>query len=336
VTFTLSSVAVTEAAFFDLDKTVIARASVVAFGRPFYREGLISRRTILRGVYGQLIYLYMGADEAKIARMRSSMLELTRGWDQARVSEIVEEALEQIIEPIIYAEALELIAQHKEAGRIVVIVSASPEEIVNPLARYLGIDNAIASRARLDDEGRYSGEMAYDAFGPAKAEAMRAMAAQLDIDLAGSYAYSDSATDLPMLEVVGHPVAVNPDKELARTAQERGWEIRTFVRPVRLRDRVPMPRPRVAAATGALAVAVAGAAVWWRLYRRAGRPPAAPAPGRVHQAGARVLAALPVQQNAQGAGRQSTRSFLAATTPRVIRTTRRRIFFMPVRVVRPH
>jgi HAD superfamily hydrolase (TIGR01490 family) len=303
---------VTEAAFFDLDKTVIARASVVAFGRPLYHEGLISRRTILRGLYGQLIYLYMGADEAKIARMRSSMLELTRGWDQARVSEIVEEALERIIEPIIYAEALELIALHKDAGRVVVIVSASPEEIVNPLARYLGVDHAIASRARLDDEGRYTGEMAYDAFGPAKAEAMQRLSVELGIDLASSFAYSDSATDLPMLEVVGHPVAVNPDKELARAAQERGWEVRNFVRPVRLRDRVPMPRPGLAAASGALAVAGVGAAVWWRLNRRPNPPPPPP----------KGLA-------------QSTRSFLAATTPRVTRMTRRRSFFMPERVVRP-
>src|SRR6202011_1488042 len=126
--------------------------------------------------------------------------------------------------------------------RVTIIVSASPEEIVTPLAGYLGVDRSIASRARVDDEGRYTGEMAYDAFGPAKAEAMRGLAAQLGIDLSKSYAYSDSATDLPMLEGVGHPVAVNPDRELARAAQERGWEVLHFVRPVRLRDRVPVPQ----------------------------------------------------------------------------------------------
>ena len=121
-----------EAAFFDLDKTVIAKASVVAFGTPFYREGLISRRTILRALWGQLVYLHLGADEAKIARMRSSVLALTKGWDQARVRAIVEEALEAVVEPIIFAEALELMDDHRAAGRLIVIVSASPEEIVGP------------------------------------------------------------------------------------------------------------------------------------------------------------------------------------------------------------
>jgi len=312
----------TEVAFFDLDKTVIARASVVAFGVPFYRQGLISRRTILRGLYGQLVYLYVGADEAKIARMRASMLELTKGWDQARVQEIVEEALEQIVEPIIYAEALDLINQHHAEGRQVVIVSASPEEIVRPLARYLGADRAIASQARLDDEGRYTGEMEFDAFGPAKASAMRRLADELDIDMGASYAYSDSATDIPMLEMVGHPVAVNPDRELLRTAQEREWEVRHFVRPVRLRDRVPMPNAGVAAAAGALVAAGTGAVVWWRLARRNGSGP----PGRAQstQAG-----------GAQRARGQSTRSFLAAKTPSVTRIARNKSFFMTRRLLPP-
>jgi HAD superfamily hydrolase (TIGR01490 family) len=320
---------VAEAAFFDLDKTVIARASIVAFGRPFYREGLISRRTILRGLYGQLIYLYMGADEAKIARMRASMLDLTRGWDQTRVQEIVEDALERTIEPIIYAEALELIAHHRAAGRTLVIVSASPEEIVKPLARHLGIEQAIASRAKLDSRGRYTGEMDYDAFGPAKADAMCQMALELELDLNASYAYSDSATDLPMLEAVGHPVVVNPDRELMRIAQDRGWEVRHFVRPVRLRDRVPMPHPGLAAAAGAVIAATGGALVWWRLSRRV---PSATARYRRPLGGAAAMAR-------DGAARQrklqSTRSFLAARTPRVMRTASSRSFFMPGRVLPP-
>ena len=303
-----------EAAFFDLDKTVIAKASVVAFGGPFYREGLISRRLILRGLYGQLLYLYLGADEAKIARMRASMLNLTKGWDQARVKEIVEEALEQIVEPIIYAEALELIGRHREEGRVLVIVSASPEEIVLPLASYLGIHHAIASRAKVDDEGRYTGQMEFDAFGPSKVAAMQTLAADLGIDLSRSYAYSDSATDLPMLEAVGHPVAVNPDRDLLKTANERGWEVRNFVRPVRLRDRVAEHRPGLAAAAGAMVAAGAGGVVWWKLTRRTRhtRPPDS-------EAGRRWP--------------QSTRSYLAARTPSVTRMASRRSFFMDGRLV---
>ncbi|MEY2477620.1 MAG: hypothetical protein QOG87_2935 [Actinomycetota bacterium] len=257
-----------EAAFFDLDKTVIAKASMVAFGRPFLAEGLISRRTVLRGLYGQLVYMHLGASEEKLVRMRESVLSLTKGWDQARVRTIVRETLEEVVEPIIYAEALELIEEHKAAGRRVFIVSASPEEIVLPLADFLGVDEAIASRARVDEEGRYTGEMERYAYGPFKADVMREIAAEEGIDLAASYAYSDSYTDAPMLEVVGHPVAVNPDRVLLKLARDREWEVRTFAHPVRLRDRMPVPdRNQALAGVGALAIG-AGLAVWLRVIRR--------------------------------------------------------------------
>src|SRR5688572_17421000 len=145
-----------EAAFFDLDKTVIAKASMVAFGRPFYREGLISRRLILRALWGQLVYMHLGASEEKLARMRESVLALTKGWDQARIRSIVEETLAEVVEPIIYAEAAELIDRHHAEGHLVVIVSASPEEIVVPLGRHLGADRVIATRAAVDEDGRYT------------------------------------------------------------------------------------------------------------------------------------------------------------------------------------
>ena len=256
-----------EAAFFDLDKTVIAKASMVAFGRPLYRQGLISRRLLVRALYGQLVYMHLGANEAKLDRMRESVLALTKGWDQARVSSIVREALTDVVEPIIYDEALELIEEHRAAGRKVYIVSASPEEIVAPLGEFLGVDAAIASRARVQD-GRYTGEMELYAYGPNKAVAMRRVAAEENIDLLRSWAYSDSATDIPMLETVGNPVAVNPDRELLKLARERSWEVRRFVRPVRLRDRVPVPPAGPTAAVAVTALAGAGAAfVWWKRHR---------------------------------------------------------------------
>jgi HAD superfamily hydrolase (TIGR01490 family) len=245
-----------EAAFFDLDKTVIAKASIAAFGLPLYRGGLISRKTVVRALGSQLVYLHLGASEQKLAKVRESVLDLTRGWDQREVSRIVREALEDTVEPIIYAEALDLIEMHQRAGRRVYLVSASPEEIVDPLAEYLGVDGVIASRAVLDADGRYTGEMAFYAYGPYKAEAITELAEAEDVDLKASYAYSDSATDLPMLEVVGHPVAVNPDRVLSRLAADRDWEIMQFSRPVRLRDRVPVPGlPATAALTGAVVVA---------------------------------------------------------------------------------
>ena len=257
-----------EAAFFDLDKTVIAKASMVAFGRSFLREGLVSRRMVLRALYGQLVYMHLGASEEKLARVRESALRLTKGWDQARVNEIVRDALENVIEPIIYREAADLIEEHKGAGREVYLVSASPEEIVAPLAEYLGVDGAIASRAKIDAEGKYSGEMDQYSYGPFKADAMRELAGRRGIDLAASYAYSDSYTDAPMLEVVGHPYAVNPDRVLAKLAKEREWEILSFTHPVRLRDRLPLPPAGPTAAVGgALAAGATGAFVWWRILR---------------------------------------------------------------------
>jgi HAD superfamily hydrolase (TIGR01490 family) len=270
-----------EAAFFDLDKTVIAKASMVAFGRPLYRQGLISRRLLLRALYGQLVYMHLGADEAKLDRMRESVLALTKGWEQARVGSIVRETLTDVVEPIIYSEALELIQEHRAAGRKIFIVSASPEEIVVPLGEFLGVDAAIASRARVED-GRYTGEMDRYAYGPNKAVAIRNVAADEDIDLSRSYAYSDSATDIPMLETVGHPVAVNPDRELLKFAREREWEVRRFVHPVRLRDRVPVPPAGPTAAIAATALAGAGAAfVWWKRQRPPGPLPTTTPWGRV-------------------------------------------------------
>ena len=257
-----------EAAFFDLDKTVIAKASMVAFGRPLYREGLISRRTLARALYGQLVYMYVGADEEKLERMRDSVLALTKGWEQSKVREIVDETLEDVVEPIVYDEALELINEHKAAGRKVYIVSASPEEIVAPLSRYLGVDDYLATRSTIDEDGRYAGTTDFYCYGPNKAEAMRTTAADEHIDLSRSYAYSDSATDLPMLECVGHAVAVNPDRELLRAAEEHGWEVRTFTRKVRLRDRVPMPTAKSTTAAGSVVAAAAiGGGVWWWLHR---------------------------------------------------------------------
>ncbi|HEV8065382.1 MAG TPA: HAD-IB family hydrolase [Acidimicrobiales bacterium] len=266
-----------EAAFFDLDKTVIAKASMVAFGGPLYKGGLINRRTVLRAMYGQLVYLHLGASEQKLERIRESVLRLTRGWSQAQVASIVDEALEQIVDPIIYAEAADLIDLHRAAGRSVVVVSASPTEIVVPLSRYLGADATIASRARVDESGRYTGAMEFYAYGEYKAEAMRDLAQREGIDLAESYAYSDSFTDLPMLELVGHPVAVNPDRVLAKYAREHGFEITRFVQPVRLRDRfrgvrdrissVPQ-RPAFAVSIGAVAVAASAFVVGWWLGAR--------------------------------------------------------------------
>ena len=257
-----------EAAFFDLDKTVIAKSSVLAFGRPLYREGLLSRSALLKSAYNQAIYRLRGADEARMERARDKMLSITRGWEQARVSGIVRETFETIVAPIIYAEALELFEEHLDAGRKIFLVSSSPIEIVAHLAQYLGIDECIASRSRVDADGRYTGDLEFYAYGPHNAAAIVEAAGRDGIDLDASYAYSDSITDAPMLDLVGHPVAVNPDRELARLARRNEWEIREFDQPVRLRRRVPTPAPAPTAAVGGVVAAVGLGVAGWRWAQR--------------------------------------------------------------------
>ncbi|MFN8034578.1 MAG: HAD-IB family hydrolase [Acidimicrobiia bacterium] len=269
-----------EAAFFDLDKTIIAKSSVLAFGKPFYREGLMSRRIIAKAMYAQVVFLLVGADEAKMEKMREAMLSLTRGWSQHHVAQIVRETLDEVVSPIIFAEALELLREHHDAGRRIVIVSSAPAEVVGPLAEYLDADDWIATRAEVDADGNYTGELAFYAYGPHKAEAIRELAVRDGIDLASSYAYSDSITDLPMLECVGHPVAVNADRDLAKIAKEREWATREFRHPVRLRDRVPVPPagPTIAVSSAVVAAGAGVAAWWW--YRRQHPAAAAASPWR--------------------------------------------------------
>ena len=246
-----------EAAFFDLDKTVIAKSSTLAFGRPLFKAGMLGRRALLRAAAGQTLYTLFGADHAQMQRARESMLELTKGWNRIEVEDLVQEALDEVVAPLVYAEALFLIDDHLREGRRVFIISASPIEIVRPLAHYIGVDEIIATRSKVDGEGRYTGELEFYAYGPGKAEEVERLAEREGIDLSRSYAYSDSATDLPLMEVVGHPVAVNPDKDLRKVAEEHSWPILEFQRKVSLRTRLARPVPIISGATVTVAIAAA-------------------------------------------------------------------------------
>ena len=254
-----------EAAFFDLDKTVIAKSSTLAFSGRLYKAGMLERRTVLRASMGQLMYLIFGADEGALEKARERMLSLAKGWDRAEVERIVEEALEEVVAPLVYAEALFLIDEHLREQRRVFIVSASPEEVVRPLARYIGVTDVIATRAKVDEHGKYTGEVERYAYGPAKAEAIRAIAAAEGISLADSHAYSDSITDLPMLEAVGHPHAINPERELREIAEKRSWPILEFRRRVSLARRLTRPVPLI---SGATVAAVIGSFIAWAIIRK--------------------------------------------------------------------
>lgn len=263
-----------EAALFDLDKTIISRSSSLALSGPMYRAGMVSRAQLLKGAYAQLVYMMVGADEKKIDRLKEGMLSLTKGWDRVQVEELVREVLVEVIDPYVYQEALDLMALHRSQGRRIYIVSSSPEEIVRPLARHFGVSGVIATRARIED-GTYTGELEFYCYGEGKADAIREVAERAGIDLQRSFAYSDSLTDLPMLEAVGNPVAVNPDKDLRKIADERGWQIRDFRKPVQLRTKVATaatkPQTQVAAAAAAAAMAAILGWVVLRSVRGRGR-----------------------------------------------------------------
>ncbi|MGK5728338.1 HAD family hydrolase [Streptomyces sp. URMC 124] len=259
------------AAFFDLDKTVIAKSSTLTFSKSFYQGGLINRRAVLRTAYAQFVFLAGGADHDQMERMREYLSALCRGWNVQLVREIVAETLHELIDPIIYDEAASLIEAHHTAGRDVVIVSTSGAEVVEPIGELLGADRVVATRMVVEN-GAFTGEVEYYAYGPTKAEAIKELADSEGYDLSRCYAYSDSVTDIPMLETVGHPHAVNPDRALRREAAARDWPVLTFDRPVRLKQRVPalsMPsRPALVAAAAVGAAAATAGLVWLAGRRR--------------------------------------------------------------------
>jgi HAD superfamily phosphoserine phosphatase-like hydrolase len=217
---------------------------------------------------------------------------MVTGWDAATVHEIVRETLHEIVDPLVYAEAADLIEEHRAAGREIVIVSSSGAEMVEPIGEMLGVDRVVATRM-VTANGRYTGEIDFYAYGENKAEAMRQVAAEGGYDLADCYAYSDSITDLPMLSAVGHPTAVNPDRGLRKAALEHGWPVLQFTRPVSMRARFSVPpAPVMTGAAMGVGAAVVGLA-WYARHRalRAGLVNASvdapgPLPGRRRRRGA--------------------------------------------------
>ncbi len=257
------------AAFFDLDKTVIARSSTLAFLKPLRGAGLVKRRTMVRAAAAQVIYRVGGADQRQLDRVRDQLISLTKGWKADRIRRLVQEAVDEVASFLVYREALALIEQHRRQGREIVILSASPEEVVESLTRYLGVDHVVATRSEVDEEGRYTGLLSFYATGDGKAEAIDGLARRWNLDLHQCYAYSDSSGDLPMLEMVGHPVTVNPDRHLKQTAAARGWPVVHFDSPVTLRSSAEPPAWQDPALSGvALATVMAGAITLWVLLAR--------------------------------------------------------------------
>jgi len=234
------------AAFFDLDRTLIRRSSALALAGSFRRRGLIGRRQLARAAISQLLFATRGASHETVRRASEDGLAILRGLTPDAMRDLVSEAMEPTLRPLVYREAIELAAAHHERGELVYVVSATLQEIVEGIASELGLDGAVSTVCEVVD-GAYSGRPLRACFVRAKANSVRALAQAKGIDLSRSTGYSDSHTDLPFLELVGHPVVVNPDRELRRLAAERRWPVVRFREPLVPRRRVPQGlRRRVA------------------------------------------------------------------------------------------
>jgi HAD superfamily hydrolase (TIGR01490 family) len=216
------------AAFFDLDRTLLRRSSALALAGSFRDRGLLSRRHLARAALWQLLFVARGADAEAVRRVAEEGLAVLRGFRPEEMRTLVAEAMEPVLKPLVYAEPLHLVARHRELGEPVYIVSATLQEVVDGLAAELGFDGGIGTVCEVGPDGTYTGHSVRPLHGAGKAHAVAELAAREGIDLAQSTAYSDSHTDLPFLEVVGHPVVVNPDRELRRVARDRGWETLEF------------------------------------------------------------------------------------------------------------
>ena len=217
------------AAFFDLDRTIIGGSSVFALGVAAYSSGIVSTRELLSDATNATTFLFAGASDEKTDAVKNRVLQAIAGVPVERMAELGDQIIPRL-ERDVRREARGLLDLHHAADRDTYIVSASPIEIVGDFATAIGLTGGIGTVAAIED-GIYTGELAEPfCYGEGKAIAIRKVAEERDYDLQLSYAYTDSAGDLPMLEIVGHPVAVNPDRTLESIAYHRGWPIVEFSR----------------------------------------------------------------------------------------------------------
>src|SRR2546426_6064028 len=223
----MTATQVRPAAFFDLDRTLMAGSSAYHFGRAMYRAGQVSRRQIARDAVDQIRFRLEGATDAAVNLLLDRVLEGIKGRRVIDLRRLTPDVLAGIL-PRVYPQMLEVVREHQDAGRPAYIATAASQPAAEILAQALAMEGAIGTRWEIEDgvyTGRLDGPFAY---GEGKAAALREFAASNEIELSQSWAYTDAASDLPMLEAVGHPGAVNPDAELAEIARREGWDVLRF------------------------------------------------------------------------------------------------------------
>jgi HAD superfamily hydrolase (TIGR01490 family) len=263
---TRSGAPAAEAAFFDLDRTLIEGSSGIHFIRAAHRAGLVSRRRLARDVLINIRFRLRGSTDAQAEIVRQRVGAMIEGLPVRALHRLSHHVLAGVL-PNLYPQMLALAHEHQDAGRRIYVCTAASQEMADLMSLVLGFDGSLGSRSEVVD-GTYTGRPAGPfAYGAGKATLIAELAAAEGISLAHSYAYSDSASDLPMLRAVGFPVAVNPDAELARIARDEGWPVLRFDR---------LGRERRAATRLALATAagLGGGLILGAGRRRPAQPPA--------------------------------------------------------------
>ena len=249
-------------AIFDLDKTIIDTSASLAYRRPMAERGLLNTGEVLKMMAMLGNYMFTTHSEDSLESTKEALTRIIKDRESEPLRQVAQDALQEVITPCIYAEARELIEWHREQGHSIAIVTASASIMVQPIAKELGVDHLFATELE-EKDGRFTGAVTHFNKGHAKVERIRELVAEHGYDLDESYAYSDAATDIPMLELVGNPVAVNPDRPLKKRATEESWPIKQFNRPEPL-----FPQAAVIAGAGAtlalLGIAATGLAMWWR------------------------------------------------------------------------
>lgn len=251
----------TAAAFFDVDNTMMQGASIFHFARGLVARNFFTTKDLVRFALLQVKFRIIGEDPDDTHTAREGALAFVEGRQVSQIVELGEEIYDDLMADKIYPRSVELAKKHLDAGQRVWLVTATPQELAQIIARRLGLTGALGTVAAEENgiyTGRLFGEMLH---GPAKAAAVRALAAREGLDLRRCTAYSDSVNDVPMLSVVGTAVAVNPDAALRDVARERGWQILDF-RTGRKAAKIYLP---AAVGVGALGAAVlVGRQVWRR------------------------------------------------------------------------
>ncbi|EEH64533.1 HAD hydrolase, family IB [Gleimia coleocanis DSM 15436] len=249
------------AAFFDLDKTILATSTTMAMHGPLRKAALLTRADAVSSTLRHLPYLVIGEGEERNNRMKEELGRISNGWSLASLRKVANKASITQMYPRCFEEALDEIAYHQAAGHAVVIASASPAPLVEPLARLLGADFVLATQIEVVD-GKLTGQVKEYNHGTEKAAAARQLAAAQGWDLKDCWAYSDSISDLPLFESVGHPIPVNPDRPLRQIATERDWQVHRYSRTVKVLPKQVIPPVVAGTLTTSALAALAGYLLW--------------------------------------------------------------------------